>query len=123
MTKENANEIRDNAGIWGGFLNPHLCITLEKQRPGEVYPEIYLICINTRDHQFIFLHRKHHINQMLNLIVMQGCQFSDFSLISDFLRIKTHSRRDLFRVFDIGFGQIEGILGIILAKEFFKKSN
>ena len=34
-----------------------------------------------------------------------------------------HSRRDLFRVFDIGFGQIEGILGIILAKEFFKKSN
>ena len=29
----------------------------------------------------------------------------------------THSRRDLFRVFDIG--QIEGILGIILAKEFF----
>ena len=35
----------------------------------------------------------------------------------------THSRRDLFRVFDIGFGQIEGILGIILAKEFFIKSN
>ena len=35
----------------------------------------------------------------------------------------THSRRALFRVFDIGFGQIEGILGIILAKEFFKKSN
>ena len=35
----------------------------------------------------------------------------------------THSRRDLFRVFDIGFGQIEDILGIILAKEFFKKSN
>ena len=35
----------------------------------------------------------------------------------------THSRRDLFRVFDIGFGQIEGILGIILVKEFFKKSN
>ena len=35
----------------------------------------------------------------------------------------THSRRDLFKVFDIGFGQIEGILGIILAKEFFKKSN
>ena len=34
-----------------------------------------------------------------------------------------HSRRDLFRVFDIAFGQIEGILGIILAKEFFKKSN
>ena len=29
----------------------------------------------------------------------------------------------IFRVFDIGFGQIEGILGIILAKEFFKKSN
>ena len=26
-------------------------------------------------------------------------------------------------MFDIGFGQIEGILGIILAKEFFKKSN
>ena len=35
----------------------------------------------------------------------------------------THSRRDLLRMFDIGFGQIEGILGIILAKEFFKKSN
>ena len=34
-----------------------------------------------------------------------------------------HSRRDLFRVFDFGFGQIEGILGIILSKEFFKKSN
>ena len=30
-------------------------------------------------------------------------------------RLLTHSRRDLFRVFDIGFGQIEGILGIILA--------
>ena len=35
----------------------------------------------------------------------------------------THSRLDLFRVFDIGFGQIEGNLGIILSKEFFKKSN
>ena len=35
----------------------------------------------------------------------------------------THSRRDLFKVFDIGCGQIEGIIGIILAKEFFKKSN
>ena len=35
----------------------------------------------------------------------------------------THLRQDLFRMFDIGFGQIEGILGIILAKEFFKKSH
>ena len=35
----------------------------------------------------------------------------------------THSRRDLFRVFDIGFGQIGDILGIILEKELFKKSN
>ena len=40
-----------------------------------------------------------------------------------FLLFFSHSRRDLSRVFDIGFGQIEGILGIILAKEFFKKSN
>ena len=35
----------------------------------------------------------------------------------------THSRRALFKVFDSGFGQIEDILGIILVKEFFKKSN
>ena len=35
----------------------------------------------------------------------------------------THSRRALFRVCDIGFGQIEDILGIILVKELFKKSN
>ena len=35
----------------------------------------------------------------------------------------THSRRALFRVFDSVFGQIEDILGIILVKEFFKKSN
>ena len=34
-----------------------------------------------------------------------------------------HSRRALFRVFDIGFEQIEDNLGIILVKEFFKKSN
>ena len=40
-----------------------------------------------------------------------------------FLCLLTHSRRDLFKMFDIGFGQIEGIIGIILAKEFFKKSN
>ena len=39
------------------------------------------------------------------------------------LKLQPHSRRDLFKVFDIGFGQIEGILEIILAKEFFKKSN
>ena len=38
-------------------------------------------------------------------------------------KLGTHSRGDLFRVFDIGFGQIEDILGIILTKEFFKKSN
>ena len=35
----------------------------------------------------------------------------------------THSRRALFRVFGICFEQIEDILGIILVKEFFKKSN
>ena len=35
----------------------------------------------------------------------------------------THSRRALFRVSDIEFGQIEDILGIILVKEFFKNSN
>ena len=35
----------------------------------------------------------------------------------------THSRRALLKVFGIGFGQIEDILGIILVKEFFKKSN
>ena len=35
----------------------------------------------------------------------------------------THSRRALFRVFDIESGQIEDIVGIILVKEFFKKSN
>ena len=35
----------------------------------------------------------------------------------------THSRRALLRVFDIGFVQIEDILGIILVQEFFKKSN
>ena len=49
-------------------------------------------------------------------------QFLDLSIRSVNMSL-THSRRDLFRVFDIGFGQIEGILGIILAKEFFKKSN
>ena len=38
-------------------------------------------------------------------------------------QLKTHSRRALFRVFDIGFEQIEDILGIILMTEFFKKSN
>ena len=35
----------------------------------------------------------------------------------------THSRRDLFRVFDIGFGEVGDISGNILVKEFFKKSN
>ena len=35
----------------------------------------------------------------------------------------THSRRALFRVFDSEFGQIEDILGIILVKKKFKKSN
>ena len=35
----------------------------------------------------------------------------------------SHSRRALFRVFNIRFGQIEDISGIILAKEFFKKTN
>ena len=35
----------------------------------------------------------------------------------------THVWRALFRVFDIGFGQIEDISGIILVKEFFRKSN
>ena len=35
----------------------------------------------------------------------------------------THSLRALFRVFDIEFGLLEDILGIILVKEFFKKSN
>ena len=34
-----------------------------------------------------------------------------------------NSRRALFRVFDSGFVQIEDISGIILVKEFFKKSN
>ena len=33
------------------------------------------------------------------------------------------SRLDLFRVFDIGFGQVGDISGIILVKEFFKRSN
>ena len=37
--------------------------------------------------------------------------------------VLTHLRRALFRVFDIESGQIEDILGIILVKEFFKKSN
>ena len=35
----------------------------------------------------------------------------------------THSRRALFRVFDIELRQMEDISGIILVKEFFKKSN
>ena len=35
----------------------------------------------------------------------------------------THSRRDLFIVFDLGFGQAGDISRIILVKEFFKKSN
>ena len=35
----------------------------------------------------------------------------------------THSWRDLFKVFDFGFGQVGDISGIILVKEFFKKSN
>ena len=39
------------------------------------------------------------------------------------LKALTHSRGALLRLFDIGFGQIEDILGIILVKEFFKKSN
>ena len=43
--------------------------------------------------------------------------------IRDTIWVVSHSRRALFRVFDIGFGQIEDILGIILVKEFFKKSN
>ena len=46
-----------------------------------------------------------------------------YKYIYIYIYILTHSRRDLLRVFDFGFGQIEGILGIILAKEFFKKSN
>ena len=33
----------------------------------------------------------------------------------------THSQRALFRVVDIGFGQIEDILGIILVKGFLKR--
>ena len=43
--------------------------------------------------------------------------------INKIVDMSTHSRRALFWVFDIGVGQIEDILGIILVKEFFKKSN
>ena len=39
------------------------------------------------------------------------------------LHILTHSRRDLFKVFYSGFGQVGDISGIIFVKEFFKKSN
>ena len=35
----------------------------------------------------------------------------------------THSRQDLFIVFDCGFGQVGDISGIVLVKEYFKKSN
>ena len=49
--------------------------------------------------------------------------FTNSAQILESKTLDTHSRRDLFRVFDIGFGQVEDILGIILAKEFFKKSN
>ena len=69
-----------------------------------------------------------NLNFHLNVNIKGNFDLFNLSITSLFkarhhsLRV-AHSRRDLFRVFDIGFGQIEGILGIILAKEVFKKNN
>ena len=68
--------------------------------------------------------RVQKLNICLCLVsIFQGFMYLYNKSLFFVIYLLTHSWRDLFRVFDIGFRQVGDISGIILVKEFFKKSN
>ena len=84
---------------------------------------VYRPSIGDVDTFFKYLQHCTCISRIRNNKEYDICIGGDYNI--DYFRkyLLTHSMWDLFRVFDIGFGQIEDILGIILAKELFKNSD
>ena len=78
-----------------------------------------------RTHNVIF-NNEYIIKLLSNLKLVRAYldeHWQSSSILWCLFLILTHSRRALFRVFNIGIGQTEDILGINLVKEFLIKSN